>query len=148
GVFAAYAPVVADKTPEALSEVLSELRRLREGGIDQGELADAKAGLIQSLPAEFETTTATALAFGRIWALGRPPDYFVEYTRKIEAVTRDDVAAAAGQRFRPDALSIVVVGPLAELKPRLEGLDLGAVEVRHASGQAVKAARAGRSTRR
>jgi zinc protease len=148
GVFAAFAPVVADKTPEALTEILGELRRLREGGIDDLELAEAKAGLIQSLPAEFETTTATALTFGRIWALGRPPDYFVEYTRKIEAVTRDDVAAAAGQRFRPEAVSIVVVGPLAQLKPRLEALDLGRLDVRNASGEAIKAARAVRSTQR
>jgi zinc protease len=148
GVFAVAAPVVADKTPEALTEVLGELRRLREGGIDDLELADAKAGLIESLPGEFETTTATALAFGRIWALGRPPDYFAEYTRKLQAVTREDVAAAAGQRFRPDSLAIVVVGPLADLKPRLEALGLGAVDVRNASGEAVKAARAVRSTRR
>ena len=146
GVFATYAPVVADKTPEALTEILGELRRLREGGIDDLELAEAKAGLIQSLPAEFETTTATALTFGRVWALGRPPDFFVEYTRKIEAVTRDQVAAAAAQRFRPEAVAIVVVGPLADLKPRLEALELGPLDVRNASGEAAKAARAVRST--
>jgi len=148
GVFAAFAPVVADKTPEALSEVLSELRRLHEGGIDDLELAEAKAGLIQSLSAKFATTTETALTFGRVWALGRPPDYFLEYTRKIESVTREEVAAAAGQRFRPEALAIVVVGPVGELKPRLEALDLGPLDVRNASGEAVKAARAVRSTHR
>lgn len=148
GVFAAYAPVVADKTSEALTELLGELRRLREGGIDDAELADAKSGLIQSLPAEFQTTTSTALAFGRIYALGRPPDYFAEYTRKLQAVTREDVAAAAARRFRPEALAIVVVGPLAELKPRLQALELGALDVRDASGEASKAARAIRSTKR
>jgi predicted Zn-dependent peptidase len=148
GVFAAYAPVIADKTPEALSELLGELRRLREGGIDDAELADAKSGLIQSLPAEFQTTSATALAFGRIYALGRSPDYFAEYVRKLQAVTKEDVAAAAQQRFRPDTLAIVVVGPMAELKPRLEALELGSVDVRSASGEAMKAAKAVRSSRR
>ena len=148
GVFAVAAPVVADKTPEALNEVLGELQRLRDGGIEDAELADAKSGLIQSLPAEFQTTTSTALAFGRLYALGRPPDYFADYVRKLQAVTREDVAAAARQRFRPETLAIVVVGPLAELKPRLEALNLGALEVRDASGEAVKAARAVRSSRR
>ena len=42
----------------------------------------------------------------------------------------------------------MVVGPLAELKPRLEALDLGALDVRNASGEAMKAARAVRSSRR
>ena len=73
GLFIAAAPVVADKTAEALRELLNEIDRLREGGIDASELAEAKSGLIQSLPAEFQTTTSTALAFGRLVSLGRPP---------------------------------------------------------------------------
>jgi zinc protease len=145
GVFAAAAPVVADKTPEALRELLHEVKRLREGGVDESELADAKSGLIQSLPAEFQTTTSTALALGRLYALGRPPNYFASFAQKLQAVTRDDVARAARERFNPDAFSIVVVGPLAELRPRLEALELGAVSVRSATGEAVKATRAVRS---
>src|SRR5262249_51579061 len=88
-LFAAVAPVVTDKTPEALKELLVETDGPREGGIDATELADAKSGLIQSLPAEFQSTTATALAFGRLVALGRPPDYFAQYVQKLEAVSRE-----------------------------------------------------------
>jgi len=36
----------------------------------------------------------------------------------------------------------VVVGPLAELRPRLEALGLGSIALRDATGEAVKAARA------
>ncbi len=112
GLFMAIAPVVADKTPEALRELLNEIDRLREGGVDASELADAKSGLIQSLPAEFQSTSNTALAFGRLVALGRPPDYFAQYVQKVEAVTREDVAQAARARFDTRTLSIVGVGPL------------------------------------
>jgi predicted Zn-dependent peptidase len=142
GLFAAVAPVVAEKTPEALKELLGEIDRLREGGIDATELADAKSGLIQSLPAEFGSTTSTALAFGKLVALGRPPDYFAGYVQKLEAVTREDVAKAARARFDTKTLAIVVVGPLAELRPRLEALGLGALALRDATGEAVKATRA------
>ena len=145
GIFAAVAPVVADKTPEALKELLGEIDRLREGGIDASELADAKSGLIQSLPAEFQSTTGTALAFGRLVALGRPPDYFAQYVQKVEAVTREDVAAAARARFNTQSFAIVVVGPLAELRSRLESLGLGAIALRDARGEAVKAVRAAKS---
>jgi len=145
GLFMAAAPVVADKTPEALKELLSEIDRLREGGIDATELADAKSGLIQSLPAEFGSTTNTALAFGRLVALGRPADYFAQYVQKLEAVTREDVARAARARFNSKTLAIVVVGPLADLRPRLEALGLGAIALRDATGEAVKAAQAAKS---
>jgi len=145
GLFAAIAPVVADKTPEALRELLGEIERLREGGIDATELADAKSGLIQSLPAEFGSTTSTALAFGKLVALGRPPDYFASYVQKLEAVTREDVARAARARFDTKTLAIVVVGPLAELRPRLEALGLGSIALRDATGEAIKAARAVKS---
>jgi zinc protease len=145
GLFAAIAPVVADKTPEALRELLGEIERLREGGIDAAELADAKSGLIQSLPAEFGSTTTTALAFGKLIALGRPPDYFASYVQKLEAVTRDDVARSARARFDTKTLAIVVVGPLAELRPGLEALGLGSIALRDATGEAIKAARAVKS---
>ena len=145
GLFMAAAPVVADKTSEALRELLGEIDRLREGGIDAAELADAKSGLIQSLPGEFDTTTSTAKAFGRMVALGRPADYFAHYVEKLEAVTREDVASAARARFNSKTLAIVVVGPLADLRPRLEALGLGAIALRDATGEAVKATRAAKS---
>ena len=146
GLFAAVAPVVAEKTPEALHELLGEIDRLREGGIDASELADAKSGLIQSLPAEFGSTTSTALAFGKVVALGRPPEYFASYVQKLEAVTREDVTRAARARFDTKTLAIVVVGPLAELRPRLEALELGNIALRDATGEALKAARAVKSS--
>lgn len=146
GLFIASAPVVADKTAEALRELLNEIDRLREGGIDASELAEAKSGLIQSLPAEFQTTTSTALAFGRLVSLGRPPEYFAQYVQRLEAVTREDVARAAKARFDTRTLAIVVVGPLAQLRAGLEALDLGPIALRNATGQAVKAAQAVKST--
>ena len=75
-------------------------------------------------------------------ALGRPPEYFASYVQKLEAVTREDVARAARARFDTKTLAIVVVGPLAELRPRLEALELGNIALRDATGEALKAARA------
>jgi len=62
--------------------------------------------------------------------------------QKFEGVTREDVAKAARTRFDTKTLAIVVVGPLAEIRPRLEALGLGSIALRDATGEAVKAARA------
>jgi zinc protease len=142
GLFVIAAPVVADKTAEALRELLNEIDRLRDGGVDASELAEAKSGLIQSLPAEFQTTTSTALAFSRLVSLGRPPEYFAQYVQKLDAVSREDVARAARARFDTKTLSIVVVGPLAELRAGLVALDIGPIALRNATGEALKAAQA------
>jgi predicted Zn-dependent peptidase len=117
GLFAAVAPVVAEKTPEALHELLGEIDRLREGGIDATGARRREVGLIQSLPAEFGSTTSTALAFGKLVALGPPGRLLRQLRQKLEAVTREDVARAARARFDTKNLAIVVVGPLAELRP-------------------------------
>jgi hypothetical protein len=55
------------------------------------------------------------------------------------------VARAASVRFDTKSLAIVVVGPLAELRPRLEALGLGSIALRDATGEAVKATRAVKS---
>ena len=69
------------RRPRPSTSCWARIDRLREGGIDATELADAKSGLIQSLPAEFGSTTSTALAFGKVVALGRPPEYFASYVQ-------------------------------------------------------------------
>ena len=146
GLFIAAAPVVADKTAEALRELLNEIDRLREGGIDASELAEAKSGLIQSLPAEFQTTTSTALAFGRLVSLGRPRSTSPSTSR---GWTPSPGTTSPGQRRHastPGRSPSWWWGPLAELRAGLEALDLGPIALRNATGQAVKAAQAVKST--
>jgi zinc protease len=46
------------------------------------------------------------------------------------AVTADDVGRVARQYVHPDALTIVVVGDVANIRPWIERLGLGPIEVR------------------
>ena len=81
-------------------------------------------------------------AYARVWAHGLPADYYAKYQQRIEAVTREDVAKAARERLHPDEMAIVVVGPASSVRPKIEALDLGRIEVRDANCDARKAAAA------
>ena len=68
---------------------------------------------------------------------GRPDKYLGEYTKKIEAVTKDDVRRVARKYLDPQRLTIVVVGDQKSLKEPLE--KLGPVELRDVDGNPIAA---------
>jgi zinc protease len=99
----------------AIRLVLNEMKRMREGGITDAELAKAKDGLLKSMPSLFDSPGATARIFaqGEIW--GRKSDHFIEYEKSIKALTKAEVDDAFKRYFIPDSMRIVVVGPKAGL---------------------------------
>ena len=142
GPFVAAGGVVADKTAEALGEFMKELTRMKTGEISDAELADAKDGLVRTIPSLFASNEATSQALARAWSHGLPADYYSRYQQRVLAVTKEDVAKAARERLHPDNMSIVVVGPGKIIEEKLVGLKYGRIELRDANGEAVKAARA------
>jgi zinc protease len=84
-------------------------------GVTEEELQRAKDGLIKSLPAMFDTPSATARAFaqGEIWK--RSPEHYLQYVETINKMTKAEVEDAFRRYFHPDSMRIVVVGDKAEL---------------------------------
>ena len=60
---------------------------------------------------------------------GHPDDHFDRLRAEIQAVTADEVSAAAAARLRPDEAVAVVVGDASVVGAELEAAGLGAVEV-------------------
>jgi zinc protease len=134
GEFAAFGGIVADKTPEAVGEFLSEMSGIAKGGVTDTELSEARSAAIQGLPARFESNDGTAAAFASAQGLGFGPDYFANLPDKLTAVTKADADAAARAHFSPDGMPIVIVGPLKSLQARLTALNLGPTQLRDAAG--------------
>ena len=142
GPFIAAGGVVSEKTADALAEFMNELSRMKSGEVSDAELQDAKESLIRAIPALFASNDQTAGAYARAWSHGLPLDYYAQYPRHVENVTKEDVARAARDRLHPSDMAIVVVGPSALIAPRLQALNLGRLELRDAEGEARKAAAA------
>ncbi|MDR3375133.1 MAG: pitrilysin family protein [Ancalomicrobiaceae bacterium] len=101
-----------EKAAESLDIVRSELKRMAETGPTQTELDEAKAYITGSYGLRFDTSEkiATQLMAVQLDDLGI--DYFERRNKLVEAVTLDDVRAAA-KKILSHELTIAIVGPKA-----------------------------------
>lgn len=137
GPFTAAADVRTDVTDSSLSEFFNELRAIRDSQVAPDELARAKAYIALGLGGEFETTTQMAGKVTELVRFGLPLDYYDRYVQQIMAVTAADVQRVARKYLRPERMTIVVVGDASRIRPGLEALGIGPVELRDMHGNPV-----------
>jgi zinc protease len=101
---------------QAIAGVLREITRMRETPVSDEELADAKAYLMGSFPLRLDTTAKLAEVVGQVEFYGLGLEYFTQYPRWIEKVTKEDVLRVARQYLHPDRYALVLVGNAAQAK--------------------------------
>ena len=138
GTFYAGALVRTDVTGPATRELFHELSRFAENPPTPAELKMAQDASIQSIPARFETTSATATAIASIFVDNRPLNYFSTLPDKYRAVTPADVSRVGREDVHPDNLIILAVGDRAKIEPGLKETGLGPIEIRSTTGELVK----------
>jgi len=84
----------------------------------------AREARIQSIPAQFETTSGTASTIGSIFLYNRPLDYYAKLPQKYADVTAEAVEKAAKTEVHPDQLLIVEAGDKAKIEAGLKELGL------------------------
>ncbi len=95
---------------ESLEIIRAEWRRLREGGVTDEELANAKRYLTGSFPLRLDNTRKLAGVLVAVQVARLGIDYLDKRNSLIEAVTADDIRRVAKRLIHPDALTFVVVG--------------------------------------
>ena len=111
--FASKNPTVALAT----KIVLEEVEKIRTDLVSEEELRVSKSSFIDTFPRTFESPAATARTFANDEVIGRPHSYWTEYRRRIEAVTAENVRAAAAKYLDSDKLTMLVVGKWSEIEP-------------------------------
>ncbi len=124
GPFVIAAPVRNEVTRESVTEVLSELRRIRTGDIEAHELDDTKSYLIGVFPASVQTGSDIASRLVDMELYGLPEDYFDRYRENIAAVSKDDIERVARKYLDPDRVLIVIVGNAKEIREPLGTLGM------------------------
>lgn len=129
--------VKSEVSGAAITEILTEIDRIRSEPISQDELELATKYLVGVFPLRFETTAAVASALASLSVYGLPGDYFDTYRDRIAAVTTHHVLTVAREHLNPGALHIVAVGEPAVLGAQLRARG----EIRTLSPAEVEAAK-------
>jgi zinc protease len=128
GPFKAGGDIMTAKNDSALVEFMKELRDIRGGRPPtDDELAQAKASLVQSLPASFEPVVGLNGNIATIYLQGLPEDYYQQFAKAVNAVTKEDFVRVARQYIDPDKLAIIVVGDRAKIEGPLAALKIGPI---------------------
>jgi zinc protease len=132
GPFSAGGEFVATHSADSVAEILKEVNTIRDADVTDAELSRAKDQIIKSFPARFATRASTAGQLAEIAIYGLRDKYLTEFTRKIAAVTKDDVHRVARKYLLSDKLAVVVVGDQKSLRDGLT--KIAPVELRDLEG--------------
>lgn len=134
GPFVAQASVRTDVTDSSLAVFFAEFRQLRNQPVPPAELERARAYLALGSLAEWETTGDVATQLATLHAFGLPITSVQKERDAIARLTAGDVQRAAQRYLDPEHLLVVIVGDVQAIRPGIEALGLGPIELRDAEG--------------
>ena len=112
---------------EAIVGAFKVLKKMADADIEPSELTDTQRQVAGSMVMETQTVGQQASRRVDVELNGYPIDYFDVYPQKIAAVTADQVRGVMDEYVKPDAFTIVIVGPASIIKPQVD--QLGEVQV-------------------
>jgi len=121
GLFEVSTAVNIENTGEAITDILNELKNIREY-ISVKEIEFAKSYLIKQFPSRFETYIQIAKNFESLIIHSLPDDDFKNYTKNIECVDVEEVQSSAINNILPDELVIIAVGDKEKIYGQLKEL--------------------------
>jgi len=136
GVWLASTSVRNEVTEPALTDLIDEIRQLRDVPVPAQEFADAKRSLVAAFALALESPQQVLQNAITRWRYGLPADYWDRYAERIAAVTEADVQARAKKYLDPSRLQIVAVGSEEAAARALR--KLGPVDVYDADGKKVR----------
>jgi zinc protease len=128
GPFLVGTGVRTDVTGPAVSEIMKELKRIRESDVSQEELTLSKDSLVRSMAANFETSGDMNATTANTYIYDLGVDYYSKLASKLSAVTTEQVRGVAQKYVVPEKLVVVAVGDRSKVGPALAKLNLGATE--------------------
>jgi zinc protease len=114
GLFKVEVQTKNESASTVVEEILKEIRGIREEGVTEEELSDAKAYLSGSFPRRLDTMSKIVWFLSTVEFHGLGLDYMEKFPDYINAVTRDDVKRVARKYLDPENYVLVIVARLSE----------------------------------
>jgi predicted Zn-dependent peptidase len=122
GNFNAFADVRNEVTDSAVTEMLYEMKRLKEEAVPDDELQGVKNYLTGNFVMSLESPQTIASFAINTERYNLPEDYYPTYLQKIAAVTSHDVKEAAQKYIRSENNYILIVGNADQIKQKMSKL--------------------------
>jgi zinc protease len=130
GAFRAGGDIISEKSDVALNEFMKEFRGIQGSRpVTDDELQMSKNSLAQSLPERFASVSSIGSAIGTLWQQGLPENYYQQYGKAINAVTKADLVRVAKQYIDLDHLAIVIVGDRTTIEGPLKATGVAPIVV-------------------
>lgn len=97
---------------KATDLILSEVKRFTDELVSEEELFDSKSNLIGSMPLSLESNGGVAQALLNMERYELGLDYYRRYPDLVQAITREDVRAAAAHYLDSERLAVAAAGPV------------------------------------
>lgn len=117
--FSASTSVRTEVTDSAITEMIYEIRNIAENGITEDELKEAKANLSGSFGRSLESPSTIASFAINIARYDLPEDFYSSYLQRLNALTVEDINAAAKKYIKPENMHITIVGNGGEIRDKL-----------------------------
>jgi zinc protease len=135
GPWSAATEVRTDVTDPALTDLLAEIKQMRDVPVPAKELADNQRAIVASFARSLESPTAVLGNYVDVYLYKLPADYWDTYPDRINAITPADVQRVAQKYWTPDRLQIVAVGDADKIAPALA--KVGTVKKFDTEGKAI-----------
>lgn len=122
--FTASSQVRNSVTDSAVVEFMKEIKKIRTEKVAADVLNNVKAGYVGRFVMQVSKPQTIARYALNIETEKLPEDFYVNYIKKINAVTPDDVLRVANKYFLADNIRIIITGKGSEVLPGLEKLGI------------------------
>jgi predicted Zn-dependent peptidase len=119
GSFQASAEVRNEVTGAAITEILKEMRRIRDESVPESELALQRQYNIGNFLLSLESAARVAQRIQDIDLYGLPQDTYKTYATRMEQTDAEKMREVAKRYVLPDQAAIVVVGEAAQIRDQL-----------------------------
>ena len=127
--------VKAQATDSAIMEVVREINKYKQDGMTQEEFEFTRNSILASQALDYESNGQKAGFIYNIVNRNLPSDYTRLQEQILRDIKREELNALANKLLSTDRMVILVVGDAATLKPKLEKLGYGKVQMLDAFGQ-------------
>lgn len=122
GSFTVSTEVRNSATDSTVVEIIKEMQGLKTGEVKDDELDLAKNFLMGNFSRSLERPETIADFAINIERYDLPEDYYKNYLKNLEAVSKEDVSSTAQKYLKPENSYVVVVGNAEEVADNLKNL--------------------------